>query len=201
MSQELEGRRVAEDQIKEKDHEIFKIKQENTNLNEHWHEEKEEIKLDLDMEISLRETLMKQNEDLTEELIEANQKLEKFNKSSTMLDEQIQTQRMKGDTSGLRYNTSKMGEPSDTKSNMHEGKTAPKAQKPTSKKVTNLFSLTVINQDILLMFVEANLMLILVIDLIIDMFPGDLKVIVIHAICMGIDQLNVDMKEEILHLT
>lgn len=39
------------------------------------------------MASSLRETLTKKNEDLTRKLTEANGKLEKFNKSSTMLDE------------------------------------------------------------------------------------------------------------------
>lgn len=42
MSQEIEARRAVEDLIKEKDHEISKIKQENVALHEHWHEEKEE---------------------------------------------------------------------------------------------------------------------------------------------------------------
>lgn len=67
---------------------------------EHWHEEKEEkeeLQLDLEMAMSLRETLMKRNEDLIKELVEANEKLDKFNKSSSMLDEQIQSQRMKSD--------------------------------------------------------------------------------------------------------
>lgn len=42
MRQELEARRAIEDLIKERDHKISKIKQENVNLHEHWHEEKEE---------------------------------------------------------------------------------------------------------------------------------------------------------------
>lgn len=71
------------------------------------------------MASSLRETITKHNEDLTRELIEANGNLEKFNKISTMLDEQIQSQRMKGDTSGLGFNTSEKGESSGTKSNIH----------------------------------------------------------------------------------
>lgn len=84
--------------------------------------------------MSLRQTLTKHNEDLTKELTEANGKLEKFNKSFSMLDEQIQSQRMKGDTSRLGFNTSEKGESSGTRRNMHKGKTTPKANKPTGKK-------------------------------------------------------------------
>lgn len=96
-------------------------------------EEKEEIK-ELDMEMSLRETLMKRNEDLTKELVDANEKLAKFNKSSTMLDEQIQSQRMNSDTTGLGCNKFEKCESLDTKDNMHEVKPSPKIHKPTGKK-------------------------------------------------------------------
>lgn len=86
------------------------------------------------MEMFLRESLMKRNEDLTKELVDANEKLAKFNKSSTMLDEQIQSQRMNGDTTRLGYNTFEEGESPSTKDNMHEGKPTPKIHKPTGKK-------------------------------------------------------------------
>lgn len=42
---------------------------------------------------------------------------------------------MKGDTSGLRFNTSEKGESFGTKSNVHKVKTSPKAKKPIGKKV------------------------------------------------------------------
>lgn len=87
MSQELEARRVVEDKIKEKDHEISKLNKEIGTLHAHLHEEKEEINADLDMAMSHRESLMKKNEDLTKELANANDILAKYNKSSTMLDE------------------------------------------------------------------------------------------------------------------
>lgn len=41
---------------------------------------------------------------------------------------------MKCDTSRIGYNTFEKGESSTTMSDMHEGKTAPKAKKPTGKK-------------------------------------------------------------------
>lgn len=41
---------------------------------------------------------------------------------------------MKGDTTRLGYSTFEKDESSSTKDNMHEGKYAPKIQKPTSKK-------------------------------------------------------------------
>lgn len=70
MSQDLEARRATEDKIKEKDHEISKLNGEISDLHAHLHEEKEEkekIQVDLDMTMSLRESLMKKNEDLTKE--------------------------------------------------------------------------------------------------------------------------------------
>lgn len=86
------------------------------------------------MAMSLRENLMKKNKDLTKELVDANKKLAKFNKCSTMLDEQIQSERMKGDTTGLGYTTFEKGESSGTKDNMEEGICVPQIQKPTGKK-------------------------------------------------------------------
>lgn len=41
---------------------------------------------------------------------------------------------MKGDTSGLGFNTSEKGESFGTKRNMHLDRTTPKAKKPTDKK-------------------------------------------------------------------
>lgn len=96
------------------------------------------MELDLKMATCLGETLTKHNEDLTRELTEANGRLEKFKKSSSMLDEKIQSQRMKIDTSGIGFNTSEKGESSGNKSNMHKGKTAPKANNPTNKKAFKL---------------------------------------------------------------
>ncbi|XP_059065914.1 uncharacterized protein LOC131857400 [Cryptomeria japonica] len=49
------------------------------------------------------------NEYLTKELADINEKLAKFNKSSTMLDEQIQSQRIKGDTTKLGYTSYEKG--------------------------------------------------------------------------------------------
>lgn len=42
LRRELEARWAVEDLIKERDHEIAKIKQENASFHERWHEEKEE---------------------------------------------------------------------------------------------------------------------------------------------------------------
>lgn len=94
MSQELEARRTIEDKIKEKEHEIFKLNQEVGTLTTYLQkekEEKEEVNANLDMSISLRKSPMKKNEDLTKALADANELLSKFNKSSTMLDEKIQS--------------------------------------------------------------------------------------------------------------
>lgn len=52
-----------------------------------------EIQVDLSMAMSLRESLMNKNEDLTKELADANEILARFNKSATVRDEQIQSQR------------------------------------------------------------------------------------------------------------
>lgn len=41
------------------------------------------------MAMSLREILLKKNEDLIKELVDANEILARYNNSSTMLDEQI----------------------------------------------------------------------------------------------------------------
>lgn len=98
-------------------------------------EEKENLQLDLELGSSLRENLSKHNEDLTRKLTEVNEKLEKFNKSSTMREEQIKSQRMKGDISRIGFHTSEKGESSGTKSNTLKNKYAPKINKPTSKKV------------------------------------------------------------------
>lgn len=45
------------------------------------------------MVMSLRESLIKKSEELTKELANANDLLDKYNKSTAMLDEQIQTLR------------------------------------------------------------------------------------------------------------
>lgn len=101
-------------------------------------EEKENLQLDIELASSLRENLSKHNEDRTMQLTEANGKLEKFNKSSILLEEQIQSQRMNVDTSGLGFHTSEKVESSGTKSNTLKNKSAPKVKKPTGKKVFKL---------------------------------------------------------------
>lgn len=93
-------------------------------------EEKENLKLDLELASSLKKNLSKHNEDLVKKITEANEKLEKFIKSSTMLEEQIQSQRMKSDISGLDFHTTGKGESSGTKN-----KIAPKFNKTIGKKV------------------------------------------------------------------
>lgn len=86
------------------------------------------------MEMSLRETFMKRNEDLIKEFVYVNEKLAKFNKSYTMLDEHIQSQRINGDTTGLGYTTFDKGESFSTKDNIEGGKSIPKIQKSTGEK-------------------------------------------------------------------
>lgn len=136
MSQELEARIEAEHLIKERDHDITKIKRENATLREHLNserEEKENMQLDLDLASSLRENMSKHNEDLTKQLTETSEKLDKFFKSSILLEEKIQSQRMKGDISGLGFHTTKKGESSGTMSNNPKNKSSPKINNPTSK--------------------------------------------------------------------
>lgn len=104
-----------------------------------------------------------------------------------MLDEQIESQRMKGETQGLGYTTYEKGNSSGTKDVMEEGKSAPKIQKTTSKKVQKPIYLIVLSQDTLLMFVETDLVLLMVIDLIPikDINLEILICIATLATCMG----------------
>lgn len=78
----------------------------------------------------MKENLSKNNKDLVKKLTKANEKLEKFIKSSTMLEDQIQSQKIKGDISGLGFHTTEKGESSGIKNKM-----ASKVNKTTSKKV------------------------------------------------------------------
>lgn len=206
MSQELEARRVAEDKIKEKENEILKINQENDTLYAHRHEEKEEkeeIKAKMDMEMSLRETLMKRNEDLTKELPDANEKLAKFNKSSTMIDEQIQSQRMNDATIGLGYNTFEKGESPVLWTTCIKVNLLLRFINPPVRNPISLFVSIVINQDILLMFVEEDLMLLMVIDLVLinDISLELLIVIFSLATCMDIELLSAGMEQIMIPLT
>ncbi|XP_059078096.1 uncharacterized protein LOC131876670 [Cryptomeria japonica] len=139
MSQELEARRTVEDKIREKENEIFKLNQEVGTLTAYL-QEKKEVKADLDMAMSLRERLMKKNQDLTKELVDANELLFKFNKRSTILDEKIQSQRQKGETQGLGYTTFQKGDSSDTKNILHEEKFAPKTKVNTDSSATRFGS-------------------------------------------------------------
>lgn len=137
MSRELESKKAAEDLIKAKYQEILKIKWERDTMHEDLIaeiEEKENLKLDLELASSLKENLSKHNEDLVTKPTEANEKLENFAKSSTMLEEQIQSHRMKGDISGLGFHTTEKGESFDTQRNYPKNKNASKVNKTTSKK-------------------------------------------------------------------
>lgn len=90
MSQELENRRNVEDQIKDNEHDIFKLNQEVGTLTTYLQEEKEEkfeIQIDLDATMSLNESLRKTNEVMSKELKYTKDILYNFNKSIVKLDE------------------------------------------------------------------------------------------------------------------
>lgn len=74
-----------------------------------------------------------------------------------MLEEQIQSQRMKGDISRLGFHTTKKGESLGIKRNYPKNKNNPKVNKTIGKKVLNLSALFVTSLVILQMFVEINL--------------------------------------------
>lgn len=83
MSQELENRRNVEDWIKDKEYEIFKLKQEVGTITAYLEEEKEQkskIQTNLDAAMSLNESLRKTNEVLSKELKDTMKILDKFNK-------------------------------------------------------------------------------------------------------------------------
>lgn len=139
---------------------------------------------------------MKKNEDLTKELVDANETLAKFNKISTMLDEQIQLQRMKGETQGLGYTAFEKGEPSGTKDNIEEGKSTPKIQKSTSKKPYKPVCFNYHKSGH-----TANVFRYNIVDGFIDLMPikvtnlEPLMDISTLSTCMDVDLLNASMEQ------
>lgn len=106
---------------------------------------------------------------------------------------------MKGDTSGLGFNTFEQGK-SSKKIILHLKTNRYLKAYNQVRRSLNQFVLTTTNLDILLMFVGADLVRTQAIILILDMCLEYLKVIVTHAICMDIDQLNADMEQITQHL-
>lgn len=204
MSQELEARIAIEDLIKERDQEIIKSKWEKDTMHENLIaeiEEKENLKLDLELASSLKENLSKHNGDLVKKITEANEKLEKFVKSSTMLEEQIQSQRMKGDIFGLSFHTTKKGECSGTKSNYTKNKTAPKVNKTTDKKVFKPVCFVCRKPGHTANVYRDKPTEMQITILMIGMYLESLKAITSHVECMGIEMLSADMEQKILYHT
>ncbi|XP_057828876.1 uncharacterized protein LOC131040020 [Cryptomeria japonica] len=101
MIQELENHKKAEDLVKDKEHEIFKLNQEIGTLTAYL------------------------QEDLSKELAETKEIFAKFNQSTTKLDQHLESMKSSRDTTGLGYSTQVEGESSGTKTDAPKGKPVP----------------------------------------------------------------------------
>lgn len=136
MSQKLENKRKVEDIMKDKEHEISKLKQEISTITAYLQEgkeEKEEIQVDLNVAISQNETLMKNNDALSKKLSKTMEILAKFNQSATKLDQKLETMKPSKDNSRLGFSAYEEGETSGTKTGVPKEQLKPKINRSKGK--------------------------------------------------------------------
>lgn len=129
MCQELEKWRKAEHLVKDKDHEISKLKQEISALTAHLQEskvEKEEMQGELNMAISKNATLKESNVSISKELTESKEILAKFNKSTVKLEQKLESTKPVKNTAGLGFSSYEEGETYGTKFGQSKKELAPK---------------------------------------------------------------------------
>lgn len=106
MCQEFENRRKVQDLVKERDHEISKLKQEISALTAQLHAskvEKEDMQGELNIAISENANLMETNAAISKELFESKEILAKFNKSTVKLEQKLESTKLVKNTDGLGY--------------------------------------------------------------------------------------------------